>query len=272
MPYLSDLINDHKTNGNNSNKWKIQINMHENFVSSNDTGEIRTIFVCSNNEDSRLGNETDDVIKRLLNYFLNKYQKEEIVLRKGSNFVFESVDLLSYHIHKTSLRRERSYMKSPEWIVNKRATINPKNKDNKCFQYSITVALNHQKIEGHPEKMSNIRPHIDQFNQEGIEFPAGIKDWKKFKQNNKTITLNILFVPHNEKITFAYKSEYNCKRENQLVLSMITNGEQWHYIALKSERTDHEFNRPIKSLSRLLYGITSNHHGDFYCFNCLHSF
>ena len=53
---------------------------------------------------------------------------------------------------------------------------------------------------------------------------------------------------------------------------MITNGEQWHYIALKSVRTDDGFNRPIRSLSRLFRGITANHHGDFYCLNCLHSF
>ena len=45
MPYLSDLINDYKTIRNNSNEWKIQINMHVNFISSNDTGEIRSIFV-----------------------------------------------------------------------------------------------------------------------------------------------------------------------------------------------------------------------------------
>ena len=135
MPYLSDLINDHKTNENNSNEWKIQINMHVNFVSSNDTGEIRTIFVWSDNEEIRLGNETDDIIKGLLNSFLNNYQKEEIVLRNGSNFVFESVDLLSYHINKASLKRGKSCMKSPEWVVNKRATINPKKlSDKKCFQ------------------------------------------------------------------------------------------------------------------------------------------
>ena len=45
MPYLSGLINGHKTNRNNSNEWKIQINMHVNFISYNDTGEICTIFV-----------------------------------------------------------------------------------------------------------------------------------------------------------------------------------------------------------------------------------
>ena len=272
-PHVSDLINDLKTIRNNSNEWKIQINMHVNFVSSNDTGEIRTIFVWSDNEEIRLGNETDDIIKGLINSFLNNYQKEEIILRNGSNFVFESVDLLSYHIHKTNLKRGKSYIKSPEWILNKRATINPKNKDNKCFQYSITVALNHQNIENHPERISNIKPFINQYNWEGIDFPVGTKDWKKFERNNKTIALNILLIPHNEKtINPAYKSKYNRKRENQVVLLMIANGEKWHYIALKSKLTDDGLNRPIRSLSRLFTGMTSNHDGDFYCLNCLHSF
>ena len=140
MSYLSDLMNDNKANRNNSDEWKIQINMHVIFISSNDTEETRTLFVWSDNEEIRLGNETDDIVKGLLNSFLNNYQKEEIVLRNGSNFVFESVDLLSYHIHKTSLKKGKSYMKAPEWVVNKRAAINPKNGDNKCFQYSITVA------------------------------------------------------------------------------------------------------------------------------------
>ena len=89
-------------------------------------------------------NETDDIIKGLINYFLNNYQKEETVLKNGSNFVFESIDLWSYHLHKIDLRRGRSHIKSPECVLNKRATINRKNKDNKCFQYSITVALTHE--------------------------------------------------------------------------------------------------------------------------------
>ena len=158
MPYLSDLINENKAIENNSNEWKIQIDMHVNFVSSDDNGENGTIFVWSDNEEIRLGNETDDIIKRLINSFLNNYQKEEIILRNGSNFAFESVDILSYHIYKTSLRRGNSYIKSSEWLINKRATKNPKNKDDKCFQYCITV--NHQKIESHPERILNIEPFI----------------------------------------------------------------------------------------------------------------
>ena len=104
--------------------------MGVNFISSNDTGEIRTFYVNSDNEEIRSGNETDEIITKLLKSFLNNYQKEEKMLRNGSNFVFESSDLLDYRIHKINLKRGRSYIKSSEWILNKRATINQKNIDN----------------------------------------------------------------------------------------------------------------------------------------------
>ena len=191
-PYLSDLINDHKAIETSSNEWKIQINMHINFVSSNDTGEIRTVFVWSDNEEIRLGNETDDIVKRLINSFLNNYQKEELILRNGSNFVFESVGLLSYHIHKTSLKRGNSYIKSPEWVASKKAIINPKNEDDKCFKYSIFVALNHKEFKNHPERLSNTHHFFSyDYNWEGIEYLAGIKDWKRFEKDNETVALNI---------------------------------------------------------------------------------
>ena len=61
-----------------------------------------------------------------------------------------------------------------------------------------------------------------------IDFPAEIKEWKRFEKNNETIALNILQVPHDEiKITHADKSKYNHTRENQVVL-IITDGEKWH--------------------------------------------
>ena len=198
VPYLSDLINDHKNIRKESNEWKIQLNVSVNFISCNDTGEIRTFFAWSDNEEIRSGNETDDIINRLIKSFLTNYQNEKKILRNGSNFVFESADLLSYHIDKANLKRGKSYIKSPEWIINKRATINPNKKDDKCFQYSISVTLNHQNIENHPERISNIKPFIDQYNWEDIDFPAGIKDWKKFERNNKTIALNILYVQKNK--------------------------------------------------------------------------
>ena len=266
MAYLPNMINDHKTIRNESNECKIQINMHVNFISSKDTRETGTIYVWSDNEEIRSSNEADDIIKELFKSFLNNYQNEEIILRKGSNFVFESVDLLSYSSHKISLKRGKSFIKSPE-------SINPNYKDNKCFQYPVTVALNHQNIGNHPERISNIKPFVGQYNWKDIDFLAGIKGWKKFQRNNKTIALNILSIPHNTKtINLAYKSKYNRKHENQVVLLMITNGEKWHYIALKSVRTDDGFNHPIRSLSILFREIPTNNDEDPYCLGCLHSF
>ena len=64
---------------------------------------------------------------------------------KGSDFVFENVDLLYSKLHKMSLNRGGSYIDSPDWIKNKKATINPQNKDNECFKYAVTAALNHKK-------------------------------------------------------------------------------------------------------------------------------
>ena len=74
----------------------------------------------------------------------------------------------------------------------------------------------------------------------------------------------MLSVPHNKgTINLKCKSKYNRKRENQVILLIITNGEKWHYIALKSALTDDGFNRPIRRLSRLFRGITWNNYGDF---------
>ena len=59
-----------------------------------------------------------------------------------------------------------------------RLTINPKSNDYKCFQYAITVALNRDKIKKHLQKVSKIKPFINQYNWSDIDFPSTSKDWK----------------------------------------------------------------------------------------------
>ena len=79
MPYLHDMINDHKATKLKNNKsweWKIQLNMYVNFIFPKDTGETRTVYVWSDNEEIRWGNETDDVINEFFKSFLDNYQKE----------------------------------------------------------------------------------------------------------------------------------------------------------------------------------------------------
>ena len=122
------------------------------------------------------------------------------------------------------MKRGKLYIKSPEWLENKRATINPKNNDDKCFRYGLTVALDYEKIENHPERISNIEPFIGKYNWKEIDFPSRIKDWKNFEQNNEIIALNILYLPHNTKQIRLHTNQNITG--NQVILLMITNGKK----------------------------------------------
>ena len=231
-----------------------------NFISSKDSDETRTLLAKSNIAEILMGSETNEIIKELFKYFLQIYQEGLEESMRGSEFIFDNYDSLYYDLNKISLSRGGSYIDSAEWLKNKKAIINPKTHDGKCFQYPLTLALNYEHIKKYPQRLSKIKPFIDQYNWKEIDFPSHQKDWKKFESNNKTITLNILYVPHNtEEIRHAYKLKYNLNHENQEILLMITDGEKWHYLA-------------VKKLYALLRGITGNNNRDFYCLNCFRSY
>ena len=84
--------------------------------------------------------------KKFLNLFLQRYQEGLEDSMDASHFIFDSVDALYYNLNKISLSRAGSYIYSLKWLKNKKATINPKNNDDKCFQYALTVALNYEQI------------------------------------------------------------------------------------------------------------------------------
>ena len=94
-----------------------------------------------------MSNETNEVIEKLFESLLQNYWKYLEETMRGSEFARDSNDLLYYKIQKISLKRGLWYIDSPEWLKNKKAAINPKNNDDNCFQYTLTVALNHQNIE-----------------------------------------------------------------------------------------------------------------------------
>ena len=127
--------------------------MQVTFISSLDTREFCIMHSKSDNVKIMMGIETDDIINELFKSFLKTYQEGlETKMREGSNFVFKSVDLLYYSLHRISLNIGGSYIDSPDWIKHRKAIINSKNKDNECFKYAITVALNHERIKKDPLK------------------------------------------------------------------------------------------------------------------------
>ena len=193
---MRKLINDKRK----TVEWKIQLIMKINFISSKNFIETRDMHSKSDNTEIMVGVGNDEIIKNLFNSLLQSYQKDLEELMRGSDFVFDYAELLNYIFHKIDMKRSGSYIESPEWIKNKKATINPQNKDDdKCFQYAVTIALNYDKIGDHPERVSKVKPFINQHDWSEINFPSHVGDWKKFELNSKSIALNVLYVPEDEK-------------------------------------------------------------------------
>ena len=142
---------------------------------------------------------------------------------------------MDYKLHRVRSRRGGSYVKSPRWLANKLATINPKNKnDYECLRWSIISALNYNEIM--KKEFENIFKKIK---HEDKDFSSHQGDWENFEQNNESIALNVLFSSQDsEEITLVYKSEHNLERENNALLLMINNDandKKYYYFAVKSK-------------------------------------
>ena len=133
----------------------------------------------SDNVEIMIGSKTNEVIEELFKSLLQRYQEGLEELIRGREFIFDSVDALYYDLNKIS--RGGSYIDFPKWLKNKKATINPKNNDDKCFQYALAVALNYEQIKDHPERISKAKAFIDQYNWKEI-FHHIVKAGKSLNQ------------------------------------------------------------------------------------------
>ena len=97
-PDLSNMINNHKT----QNESKIQSSLTINFVSSKNFKETRNI-------DIMIGSGTDEITEELIESILKRYQKGLEEKMRGSEFVYDSISLLHYKLHKISLNRGEKY-------------------------------------------------------------------------------------------------------------------------------------------------------------------
>ena len=230
-----------------------------NFISLNPgSDETRIMYTRSDNEEFMSGDDTNEIIKLLFESYLQRFEENLQNKMKGSEFEFDGINFFYYSFNKTSIYRGRSYIDSPKCLKDKISTINPKNNDGKYFQYAVTLALNLDNIDNHPERISKIKPFIDQYNWKDIDFPPTNKGWRKLELNNN-IAQHILYIPHNtKKIQLDYRSKNNLTCDKQVILLMITDGKKLHYLT-------------VKNLSGLLKGITSAHEKDFCCLNCFHS-
>ena len=108
-----------------SNRWKIQLTIAINFISSKNNDEEPVMHSKSDNIKIMIKDKTNEVIEKLFDLLLNKYQIGLETLMRDSDFIYGCVHLLHSRCHKINFKRGRSYIDSSEWIKDKKATINP---------------------------------------------------------------------------------------------------------------------------------------------------
>ena len=206
--------------------------MLNNCISDTNFVDTRTIYSESEPVEIFMVSDANDVIDRLFDTTLERFQQATVTSNKrGSEFTHESVALMYYYFQKIDIRRAESYVKSPDWIANKGATINQKNeRDNKSFQCSKTSVLNYNKIK------KKYFQHIEKLKWVDADFSSYQRGWKEFEQNSTLVALNVLFVSHDsEEIKLAYKSKYKYKCKNQVILLMINDeAKNCYYFAVKN--------------------------------------
>ena len=178
------MIRRIKVNGNYNYQLKFLL-LHKNQASD----ETRVMYTRSICDEFMSGSETEEITEKLIMSLLQKYQDNLQNKMKGSDFIFNGVNYLSYDFSRITISKGGSYIESPKWLKDKKCTINQKNNDNKCFQYATTLALNFNSIDKHPKR----KPFIENYNWNDINFPTAKKDWNKFEVNNKDVALNILY-------------------------------------------------------------------------------
>ena len=126
---------------------EIHLTIKIKFISSKNSGESQHMHSMSENVAIMIGNIAEEIINERFSSLLTRYQISFETSMKGSDFIFDSIDGTSYKRHRISLNRSGS--DSPDWMKSKKATINKKNDNDKCFQCAVTAALNYQNIKNH---------------------------------------------------------------------------------------------------------------------------
>ena len=177
---------------------------------------------------------------------------------EGSGWRFEKVEKLVLHTTRWEPVNAGSYIELPQELKNRKAIINMKNQDDKCFMWCVLRALNPK--DNHPERIDNdLKNKVDTLNMEGIQYPVSLRGIDRFEHLNPEISITVLGYNEEEKVYPLKVSKYTgC--EHDIVLLLIKDGEKSHYCL-------------VKNISALLSSqINNNDHKRYFCLNCFNSF
>ena len=202
------------------------------------------------------GTNENDTYDEMVEEILEEIDKTRDA--EGSGWRFEKVIKLVLHTTKWDTINAGSYIELPQALKNKKAIINMKNQDDKCFMWSVLRALNPK--DNHPERIDNdLKSKVDTLNMKGIQYPVGFRDIDRFESQNPEISITVLGYNKDERVNTLKVSKYTgCKHD--IVLLLIKDGEKSHYCL-------------VKNTSALLASQINNHKGTSnICLNCINGF
>ena len=151
-----------------SDSWKIQLSIAINFICFKDVNKKCALHSKSDNIEFMAYDNANETVHELSDSLLSK---DQIGLETSMRGSIKSFELLYYKCHKTNFKRGGSYIDYLDWLKTRKATINPRNIVDKCFQYAVTVTLNYEEIKWNAEIVSNIKPFINNCNWKAINDP-----------------------------------------------------------------------------------------------------
>ena len=179
---------------------------------------------------------------------------------EGSGWYFFESENLTVYTNIWDPLKASAYIDLPTELKNKKAIINMKNEDNKCFLWSVLRGLNPK--DKNPQIIDkDLKSKENTLNMEGIEYPVSLKDIKRFERQNPDISISVLGYNKDDKVyPLKYKQKNNCKHHIVLLYVKDEEGENSHYCY-------------VKNYSALLASQYNKHKGKReYCFNCFNSF
>ena len=209
--------------------------------------------------------ETSDlheIYKKMMDEIEEEVQKVEHA--EGSGWVFVEVENLTLHTVIWDPIKASSYINLPKELKNKKAIINMKNKDNKCFLWCVLRALN-PKNKNAERIDKDLKSKENTLNMEGITYPVDSKGINRFEKQNPDISISVLGYSGDERIYPLQISKFTKvkkedERKHNIVLLLIKNEDNSHYCL-------------IKNLSALLTFQVNKRKGKFYfCLNCLNGY
>ena len=198
-----------------------------------------------------------EIYEEMINEIEEEIQKVEN--SEGSGWVFVEVENLTLHTVKWDPLKASSYIKLPKELKNKKAIINMKNEDNKCFLWCVLRALNPSK-DKHPSRIDkDLKSKEHTLNMDGIAYPVDFRGIDRFESQNPEISISVLGYNEEEKVYPLKLSKYTGSKHD-IILLLIKDGDNSHYCL-------------VKNISALLSSQINKHKGTCnICLNCFNGF